>query len=205
VWQAAEVNIQKYERGFTNMRLANTKRILGGLALAGSLTVGASLGFAQQQQPQGAPQNEGGKEHGGGRRHDGRHGGKHGGMKGLGFFARNLNLTDAQKAQIEQITARHRESTKSLHEQGRAARQNGADNFGDGAFNETAVRQAAQARANLHVEMEVAHARMMSEVYAVLTPEQKAQLAAQRQQREQRRRERHTQRRTAGGGVTLDD
>ena len=37
---------------------------------------------------------------------------------------------------------------------------------------------AAQARANAHVEMEVARARMMSEMYAVLTPEQKADIIA---------------------------
>jgi protein CpxP len=58
-----------------------------------------------------------------------------------------------------------------------------------GTFNEAAVRAAAQARANGHVEMEVARARMMSEIYNVLTPEQKTQLSTERQQREQRRQE----------------
>jgi len=171
------------------MRLVNTKKLMGGLALAGSLAIGTTLGIAQQQT---TPQEQGGKGHG----HYGRHGGR-GGMKGLGFFGRNLNLSDAQKAQIEGITARHRESTKSLHEQGRALHQNKSGAF-DGTFNETAVRQAAQARANLHVEMEVARARMMSELYAVLTPEQKTQLAAERQQREAKRQERRARRGAAG-------
>jgi Spy/CpxP family protein refolding chaperone len=40
----------------------------------------------------------------------------------------------------------------------------------------------------------VARARMMSEIFNVLTPEQKAQLAAERQQREQRRQERQNRR-----------
>jgi len=46
--------------------------------------------------------------------------------------------------------------------------------------------------------MEVAQARMMSEMYAVLTAEQKAQLATQRQQWEQKRQERRGNR---GGSV----
>jgi Spy/CpxP family protein refolding chaperone len=49
--------------------------------------------------------------------------------------------------------------------------------------------------------MEVARARMMSEIYNVLTAEQKAQLAAERQQREQKRQEWKT-RRNANSGQT---
>lgn len=177
------------------MRLANTRKIIGGLALAGSLALGATLGIAQQQQPQSRPEH-GGEGHG--RHHRG--GGRRGGMKGFGFFGHNLNLSEAQ---IEQITARHRESAKSLHEQARARQQDKVGAFGEGVFDEAAVRQAAQARANQHVEMEVAHARMMSEVYAVLTPEQKAQLAAERQQWEQKRQERRARR--GASGVTTNE
>ncbi|HLM59149.1 MAG TPA: Spy/CpxP family protein refolding chaperone [Pyrinomonadaceae bacterium] len=57
-------------------------------------------------------------------------------------------------------------------------------------FDEAAVRSAAQARAAAQVELEVARARAQSQVYAVLTAEQKAKLAELRQQFEQRRRER---------------
>lgn len=176
------------------MQLTNTKKIVGGLALAGALAISATFAIAQQQT---APQEQGGKKQG----FHGRRGGRDG-MKGFGFFGRSLNLSDAQKAQIEGITARHREATKGLHEQGRALRQNKTGAF-DGTFNEAAVRQAAQARANLHVEMEVARARMMSELYAVLTPEQKAQLAAERQQREQRRQERRGRRGATGATQQL--
>ncbi len=110
-----------------------------------------------------------------------------------GHFAKNLNLTDAQKEQMKQIAARHRESTKALREQMRAAR--GSDSgFFSGTFDEGAVRAAAQARANARVELEVARARMMAEMYNVLTPDQKAQLAAQRQQLEQKRQERRARR-----------
>ena len=173
------------------MRLTKTKKIIGGLALAVVLPAGATLGIAQQNMPQ----REGSRGHAeqGMRHRDGRRGG----MRGLGRLSRltsDLNLSDAQR-QIEQITARSRAAMQTLHEQHRALRENNNGmHAADGMFDEAAVRQAAQARANLHVEMEVARARMMSEVYAVLTPEQKATIAARRQQREQMRQERRARR-----------
>jgi Spy/CpxP family protein refolding chaperone len=51
-----------------------------------------------------------------------------------------------------------------------------------GEFNEAAVRTAAEARAKIQVEMEVSHARMMSQMFGVLTAEQRAQLAAHREE-----------------------
>ena len=172
------------------MQLTNSKKIMGGLALAGTLMLTGVAGFAQQATTQGpGGQVERGERHGRGEK----------GMRGMkggfmGRFAQNLNLTDAQKEQMQQISARHRESTKALRQQTREKR--GGGDFG--AFDEAAVRAAAQARANAHVEMEVAHARMMSEMYAVLTAEQKAQIATQRQQWEQKRQERRAPR---GGSV----
>ena len=117
-------------------------------------------------------------------------------MRG-GFDGRfeKLNLTDAQKAQIEQITTRFRESAKARRQQNRGNRRGeGFEAFNGGTFNEAAVRAAAQARANAQVEAQVQRARMMSEIYNVLTAEQKAQLAAERQMWEQKRQERRSRR-----------
>ncbi len=178
------------------MKLTGTKKIFGGVALAGAMALTGIIGFAQQQGTQGQgskdkdrSERQWGREGRGGREgRKGRHG--MGGEEGfMGRFAEKLNLTDAQKQQMQQIAARFKESTKALREQERGGRDKGFDAFNGGTFNEAAVRAAAQARANMHVEMEVARARMMSEMFAVLTPEQKAQLAAERQQREQRRQE----------------
>lgn len=174
------------------MQLTRTRKIVGGLALAGTMALSGIVGFAQQ-----GTQSQDGKQHAG--RHGG---GKHGdhkggrGMRGgFGRFGANLNLTDAQKAQLEQISARYRESAKALRGQrGGGERKGGFDAFNGGTFNEAEVRAAAQARANARVEMEVQRARMMSEMYNVLTAEQKAQLATERQQREQKRQERRTRR-----------
>ena len=130
--------------------------------------------------------------------HDGRGWSRGHGKRGSGggwgeHFGRNLNLSDAQKQQISQITAQYRENFKSMKQAERHDKP-AFDLSGNGTFDEAAVRAAAQTRANARVEMEVARARMMSEIFNVLTPEQKAQLAAARQQREQRRQERQNKR-----------
>jgi Spy/CpxP family protein refolding chaperone len=101
---------------------------------------------------------------------------------GLGRMARDLNLTDDQQAQIKKIHESFAESTKSLHEQMRALHESEPDPFTT-AFDETAVRAAAEARAKIDIELAVAHAKMMSQVGGVLTTEQKAQLASRRQER----------------------
>jgi Spy/CpxP family protein refolding chaperone len=64
----------------------------------------------------------------------------------------------------------------------RALHESDADPL-NAAFDEAAVRTAAEARAKIDVELSVAHAKMMSQIGAVLTTEQKAQLAAKRLQR----------------------
>jgi Spy/CpxP family protein refolding chaperone len=180
------------------MQLTRTRKIIGGLALAGTMSLSGIVGFAQQGTTQGTQ--DGGKDRGawgrgehGGHKRGGRGMGRGGGFAGR--FAEKLNLTDAQKAQMDQITARYRETAKAGRQQRQERGARGRfDAFNGGTFNEAEVRAAAQARANAMVEREVAHARMMSELYAVLTAEQKAQLAAERQQHEQKRQERRMRR-----------
>jgi Spy/CpxP family protein refolding chaperone len=117
-------------------------------------------------------------------RHQGpRDGGFRGGpgpREGLGPL-RDLNLTDDQKAQIKKITDTFEESNKALFDQLHALHGSEPDPV-SGAFDEAAVRAAAEARARVQVELEVSHAKMMSQIATVLTAEQKAQLAAKRQQ-----------------------
>jgi protein CpxP len=86
-----------------------------------------------------------------------------------------LNLTDAQKEQIKQIHEGFAEQTKALRDQMRTLHENQREPMSN--FDEAAVRSAAEARAKVQVEMEVAHAKMMSQVGNVLTAEQRAQMA----------------------------
>ncbi|MCP9495260.1 MAG: Spy/CpxP family protein refolding chaperone [Pyrinomonadaceae bacterium MAG19_C2-C3] len=172
------------------MQFTRSKKIIGGLTLVGAMALSGDAGFAQQTQTpnQGETKRMERGHRGGGK-------GMRGGHSMFGRFGAQLNLTEAQKQQMQQISARYKESFKAMRGQGKAQRGGGGvDALTDGTFNEAAVRAAAQARANAHVEMEVARARMMSEMYAVLTAEQKAQITAARQQREQRRQQRRAQR-----------
>ncbi|MGB8510696.1 MAG: Spy/CpxP family protein refolding chaperone [Pyrinomonadaceae bacterium] len=171
------------------MKLIGTQKLIGGMALAGALMLTGIVGFAQQEKAQGQGEGKDHAGHGWNREGgEGRHG-----MEGgfAGRFGAKLNLTDAQKEQMKQIAARYRENGKAARRQGRGEREgrDGFDAFKGGTFDEAAVRASAQARANARVEMEVSHARMMSEMYNVLTAEQKSQLATERQQHEQKRQE----------------
>src|ERR1700754_987117 len=113
--------------------------------------------------------------------------GPHGGNL-VEHLSRALDLTDAQKAQVKQIEDALRENTKALHEQLAKSGDGGwpLDGFKDG-FDEAAVRSAAQERAAVHVELEGAHARAVSQIYSLLTAEQKAKLTELRRQFQQRR------------------
>lgn len=150
------------------------KRLMGG-ALAFAATLVLAVGaFAWQDGPGGPPPFGGPGHHGPG---------GPGGV--LGPLEHELNLTDAQKAQIKQLADAFETSTKSLREQAFKAGGGPLEGLTDN-FDESAVRAAAQARASVRVEMEVAHARLLSQVYALLTAEQKAKLADLRQRFEQR-------------------
>jgi periplasmic protein CpxP/Spy len=105
-----------------------------------------------------------------------------GGPGGPGPLA-DLNLTDAQKEQIKQIHESFAEQTKALRDQMRTLHEGQGDPMTN--FDEAAVRRAAEARAKVQVEMEVAHAKMMSQVANVLTAEQRAQMAERHKHRRQ--------------------
>ncbi len=172
------------------MHLIRSRKFIAGLALAASLAV-AGVGFAQQ-----TGQGQDDREHAGRRwNRDGEQG--ESGRDFGGPFAK-LNLTDAQKQQMQQIEERYRQTFRSQR-QHEGSERRGFDPLAGGTFDEAAVRAAAQARANAEVEREVTHARMMYEMYNVLTAEQKAQLATERQQREQRRQEWRSHRGTTEG------
>lgn len=122
-----------------------------------------------------------GGDHDGGR-HFGGHG--HHGMHDA--FAK-LNLTDAQKASIKQIfeTSRgqNRDQWKALRTQREAFEQMTPDQVGYQA----AAARLAQAEGQATQARIEQRAKIQAQIYAVLTPAQKAQLATMRAQREARR------------------
>lgn len=182
------------------MRLNGYRKFVGGLALAAGFALMGVVGVAAQQEQgqDGGGQNRAERPWG---QREGRGGGRRG---GFGRFGAELNLSDAQVEQMRQIEERYRATFKSQRQaRGQREERAGFDPLAGGTFDESAVRAAAQARANEQVEREVAQARMMYEMYNVLTSEQKAQLASARQQREQLRQERRSRRGARQGQVQL--
>jgi Spy/CpxP family protein refolding chaperone len=182
------------------MRLKGKGKFVGGLVLAAGFALTGVVGVSAQEQGQQQGGGEGRAERQWGNK-EGRGGGRRGGFGPFGRFAESLNLSDAQQEQLRQIEERYRATFQSQRQaRGQREERRAFDPLAGGAFDESAVRAAAQARANAQVEREVAQARMAYEMYNVLTGEQKAQLAAARQQREQRRQERRSGRRGARQG-----
>lgn len=168
------------------MRLERKKLSLI-VAAIGALVLSASVMAFGQTGPQEGP---GGPPPRGERGRGPRGGGPGGPIP----FLRDLNLTDAQKAQVKQIVDNFAASTKELREKMRSLGGRPEDVLNGGAFDEASVRSQAQARAAVQVELEVAHARMLSQVYNVLTAEQKTKLQERRAEFEQRRKEREAER-----------
>ena len=152
----------------------NWKQFSVAAAIAGALLLTTAVVFSQNppQRPDGPPGPPRGPFG------HGPHG--PGGPGGFGPLA-GLNLTDAQKEQIKQIHEGFAEQTKALRDQMRTLHESQRDPVNN--FDEAAVRSAAEARAKVQVEMEVAHAKMMSQVVNVLTAEQRAQMTERQKHR----------------------
>jgi protein CpxP len=87
-----------------------------------------------------------------------------------------LALTDEQRTQIEGIVETARGQIQPLIEQSMAARRAFHEATQPGAFDEAGFRAHAEEMAKLQVEIKVASARAMAQVFNVLTPEQRQKL-----------------------------
>ena len=110
-----------------------------------------------------------------------------GGMYGgFGFFAHQLNLTDAQKSQMKDILAKEKPTLQPLMQQMGQSRQQLRQLEMSGTFDEAQVRTLAAQQSQTMTELTVQRARIHSELMQVLTADQKAQLTELLQQRQQR-------------------
>ncbi len=151
---------------------SNWKKRSGSIAIASAILLMAALAVFSQgpdRPRRGFPGGPGGE----------------GPRDGIGLLPRDLNLTQDQRAQIKKLTDSFEESTKSLRDQLKTLHESERDPF-SGTFDEATVRAAAEARAKVDIELSVARAQLMSQIAAVLTTEQKAQLAARRAESVQR-------------------
>src|SRR5579884_1364804 len=104
-------------------------------------------------------------------------------------MTKQLNLTEAQQAQIKTIMADGRTRTKPLMEQLRQNEQaqNAAVN---GNFDEAQARAFAGKQAQIMTDLVVEKQKTKSQIYSVLTPDQRQKALQLMQERAQRRQER---------------
>jgi Spy/CpxP family protein refolding chaperone len=111
-----------------------------------------------------------------------------------GRLFETLQLTDGQKATIDELFAANRENARSLRPRFQEQRQLLRNAAQAQPFDEAAVRFQAQELANLQAEMMVQRIALMNQVSSVLTTDQKAKLEELREERKahfQEWRERH--------------
>ena len=112
-----------------------------------------------------------------------------GGMRdgrGMGLMFRGLDLTDAQKDQIKSIMTTSREGNKSLRDQMHSIREQINAATEGGNFDENSIRQLAEQQGALHAKMVIERERVKSQVFNVLTPDQKAKAAEMKAQFKQK-------------------
>lgn len=94
-----------------------------------------------------------------------------------------LNLTDAQKEQIQAIETASRDASKENFDKMRGYDEQLRKIVEGGAFNEEQARQILNQKSQMMTEMEIVRLRADAAVYKILTAEQKAQLEQLKQQR----------------------
>jgi protein CpxP len=110
--------------------------------------------------------------------------------RGGGMMFRGLDLTDEQKAQMKAIRQANRETMKPIREQMKANREKLQQLSAGGNFDAAQVQAIAAQQGSLSAQMIVERERVKSQMFNILTPEQKAKAAEMKAQFQQKRLER---------------
>ena len=135
---------------------------------AAGLALAAGIAMAQNQSGEDAPM------------HDSMHRGMHGHMMGgpeFQMFLHKLNLSDDQKAQVKQIFQAERPTLKPLMQQEAQAHLQMMQLVSSGSFDQAKATAIASQEAQTHIQVEVEHAKIHSQIYQLLNSEQKAKVA----------------------------
>ena len=153
------------------------RSMTAGIAVIGLLATG--IAFAQG--PRGGPGGRGGR------------GGDGFGPGALGIPLRQLNLTEAQRTQLEQVREQHRTDVQAAMQKLAAARQAQRTAIETVPTDEAKIASLTQDLTQPEVDVAVQTARLNSAIWGVLTDAQKAEVTkrrAERQARASQRRER---------------
>jgi len=114
--------------------------------------------------------------------------GMHGRQRPALMMLRKLDLTADQQARVKQIFEDNKTVVQPIREQLKANRENLADM--KGTFDEAQVSQIAKSQGDLTAQLIVARQKVKSQIFAILTDEQKAKADQLRQDMKQRFQER---------------
>ncbi len=144
------------------------------IVLFGALAIALVAGFAYAQ-------SEGGPMHHGMR-------GDFMGGHSMGLPLHQLNLTDDQRTQVKQIFQNEKGNIHPLMQQEFQAHQQLMQLVTSGSFDQAKATAIASQEAQTHIQMEVEHVKIASQIYQLLSSDQKvkvADLMAKHQQRMQ--------------------
>src|SRR5205823_4637899 len=108
-----------------------------------------------------------------------------GGVPGLAL--ERLGLSDTQKDQVKGIMQAHRDELKGIADRERTARTALDDAVSADVMDEGTIRARAADVSTVEADMAVLQARMKSEIFQILTPDQQTQAKQFQAQMKQRR------------------
>ncbi len=97
-------------------------------------------------------------------------------MGGMGLPLRELNLTDAQQQQVKDIQGQHRDAARQIGERLRTAMEAQRKAIETEPVNDGLIRTMTQQLADVEADAAIERAHVRSEIVAILTPDQQAQL-----------------------------
>lgn len=115
--------------------------------------------------------------------HHGHEFGMRGGM--MGFPFKELDLTDAQRAQVKSVMQKEHSTMKPLMQQTHQMEQQ-LKQYSEGTYDEAKVQALVSQQAQTLVQIKVQEARIHNEIYQLLTPEQQSKLKELEANREAR-------------------
>jgi len=154
-----------------------TKRAVLATVAAGAIALGAAA--AQRVSAQNT--NQDGRPFNGSHMGPGGRGGMFGPGPGgplamLRILGPQLNLTDAQKEQIKNLAATHRDEWKALADRERTAHEALNATIMADTIDEALIRSKSSELASVQADVALAAARVRAEVWPLLTPDQQARV-----------------------------
>lgn len=97
-----------------------------------------------------------------------------------GLMLGKLDLSDAQKEQVNTLVTANHAAVEPYRNQLRDSAKALREATANGQFNEAQIRAIAQTQAQANAELTVANAKLKAEIYNILTPEQRAKVEERR-------------------------